>query len=221
MPRILLVDDDEAYRTVIKEHLLGTYNVIDTGVPEAALAMTLEHKPDAILLDLSMPGLSGFELCHVLSSLSITEQIPIFIVTGEDERNKAFCQNLGASEYFTKPIDFAKLKTALEWALGVKKTERRAEGRINLRVMLKLSGKNKEGASWEARAATENMSRSGFLCACTPLLAEDVIVEVCLCGEREYPLGPARLVRVVMTDDLNPRYGFQFIGRDSSQLGKT
>ena len=113
MQRILVVDDDASMREVIKGHLSALYEVIDTGAPEAALAMTLEHKPDAILLDLSMPGLSGFELCQVLSSLSVTEQIPIFIVTGEDERNKAFCENLGALKYFTKPIDFDLLEAII------------------------------------------------------------------------------------------------------------
>jgi len=58
-----------------------------------------------------MPGLSGFELCQVLSSLAITDPIPIFIVSGEDERNKAFCENLGADKYFTKPIDFREVKS--------------------------------------------------------------------------------------------------------------
>jgi CheY-like chemotaxis protein len=92
MARILIADDDVSMRSVMKGHLSTAYEVFDTGVPETALAMALEHKPDAILLDLSMPGLSGFELCQVLSGLSITQQIPIFIVSGEDERNKAFCE---------------------------------------------------------------------------------------------------------------------------------
>src|SRR3984957_16773910 len=104
MPRILIVDDDDAYRSVIKEHLSSFYQIIDTAFPEDALVMTVEQQPDVILLDLSMPGMSGFELCHAISSLSFTQQIPIFIMSGQGERNKAFCQNLGASRYFTKPI---------------------------------------------------------------------------------------------------------------------
>jgi CheY-like chemotaxis protein len=212
MPQILVVDDDEAYRSVIKDHLSGTYEVIDTGVPETALAMTLEHKPDAILLDLSMPGVSGFELCQMLSSLTITARIPIFIVSGEDERNKAFCESLGATKYFTKPIDFAKLKTDLDRVLNSRQVDRRADPRVQLRVTLKLKGRNKEGACFECRAATENMSKRGFLCTCTTPLTVGLTVEATLCGETEYNLGHARLVRVETTEDLNPRYGFQFIG---------
>lgn len=86
MPRILIVDDDDAYRSVIKEHLSRQYEIIDTPFPEDALVMAVEQEPDAVLMDLSMPGLSGFELCQTLSSLSFTQRIPIFIITGQDEK---------------------------------------------------------------------------------------------------------------------------------------
>lgn len=219
MPRILIVDNDEEYRSVIKEQLVGTYEVIDAGAPGAAFAMTREYKPDAILLDLSMPGLSDLELGEALSFLSVTEQVPIFIISGKDERNKDFCQNLGAYSYFTKPVDFPKLKEDLGWALGLQKTERRAAPRMNLKVMLKLSGTSELGVYWEARAATENISRSGFLCVCPSSLEEAQTVEVRLCGKHEYRLGRARLVRVVKSEHLSPRYGFQLIGSDRSPFG--
>jgi response regulator RpfG family c-di-GMP phosphodiesterase len=163
-----------------------------------------------------MPGLSGFELCQVLSSLSLTQQIPIFIVSGEDERNKAFCQNLGASGYFTKPVDFATLKTDLARALRSKVPERRRDVRVQLRVIVKLKGKNKDGSYFEVRAATENMSNGGFLCACTASLEDITTVEVFLCDQHEHSLGQARLVRIVKTDALNLRYGFQFISSGRS-----
>ena len=211
MPRILIVHDDDVIRSDIKEHLSTAYEVIETGLPESVLAITLEHKPDAILLDLSLPGLSGLELCQTLSSLSFTQHIPIF-VGGKDERNKVFCQNLGASKYFTMPIDFVKLKTDLASFLGPKKSERRAYVRVQLRVVLKLKGTNKNGSFLEVRVATEDVSKGGFLCTCASSLEEVATVEVSLCGEREHYLGHARLARIVRTDVSNPRYGFQFIG---------
>jgi CheY-like chemotaxis protein len=96
MPRVLIVDDGDAYRSVMREHLSRDYQIIETACPEEALVMAVENGPDVSLLDLSMPGLPGFELCQTLSSLSFTQKIPIFIISGQDERNKAFCQNLGA-----------------------------------------------------------------------------------------------------------------------------
>ena len=59
MPTLLCVDDDSATRELMREALSDSYNVLTTGDPEQALGMTLSHKPDAILLDLMMPKLSG------------------------------------------------------------------------------------------------------------------------------------------------------------------
>ena len=66
MPKILIVDDDDALRALMKMRLSDTYEVIDTGNPVQALGLALEHKPDAVLLDLMMPDTSGFELCQSL-----------------------------------------------------------------------------------------------------------------------------------------------------------
>jgi DNA-binding response OmpR family regulator len=52
--------------------LKNSYKIIDSGSPEEALALALQYKPAAILLDLMMPKYSGFEVCQTLSSLSFT-----------------------------------------------------------------------------------------------------------------------------------------------------
>ena len=210
-PRILVIDDDEKIRNVIKAHLSGRYEVMETGDPEKAVPLTVAHRPDAILLDLSMPGVSGFELCRMLASLSFTRRIPIFIISGQDQRNSAFCLRLGASKYFAKPIDFGKLKEELAKVLLETKAERRSDVRFSLRVFLKLKGQGNDGAPLEIRATTENISRGGFLCACTASPEAVQAVEVFSCGDREYYLGQARLVRVDQDGVSNPRYAFQFV----------
>ena len=87
MPKILVVDDDPALRGMMRMRFSDSYQVSETGDPEQNLALALEQKPDAILLDLQMPGFSGFDLCQSLHSLSYTSRIPIFIGTGEAERS--------------------------------------------------------------------------------------------------------------------------------------
>jgi len=82
MSKILIVDDDEAMRGLLRVRLEGSYEIFDTGDPERALGLAMEHKPDAVLLDLMMPKLSGFDLCQSLHSLSYTSRIRIFIITG-------------------------------------------------------------------------------------------------------------------------------------------
>jgi len=77
MHKLLIVDDDEAMRRMLKLRLSATYEVIETGQPEQAMELALVHKPDAILMDLMMPQFSGFELCQSLRSLSYTSRIPL------------------------------------------------------------------------------------------------------------------------------------------------
>src|SRR5579859_5168905 len=127
MKKLVVIDDDPKVRSLMRVRLQSAYEVFDTGDPEEAFALVLAKKPDAILLDLLMPGHTGFELCQSLHSFSFTSKIPIFIVTGEDgNRFREHCKNLGASGYFEKPINFEALKNAIESALPSRRPERRA-----------------------------------------------------------------------------------------------
>jgi len=118
MNTLLVVDDDEAMRRLIRLSLADSYKIVDTGEPEHALALALEHKPDAILLDLRMPKYSGFELCQTFTSFSATQLIPVLVISGEaGDKTKQFCRDLGAVAYFEKPVDFEALRQAFEDAL--------------------------------------------------------------------------------------------------------
>jgi len=212
MLRLLIVDDNEAMRNLLRERLADHYEIFDTGDPERALAEALEHKPDAILLDLMMPNFSGFEVCQTLASLSFTQQIPIFIVSGEDPiKYKSFCQNLGASGYFQKPVDFKYLKARLVAVLSAKIAERRAEVRIRLRVALSLKGIDQQGTPFEDLTVTENISANGFLCGCKATMKKDSTVEVFLCSEGEKYVGTARIVRIDSPETPYLRYGLCFV----------
>jgi DNA-binding response OmpR family regulator len=209
MPKILIVDDDEAVRKMLRMRLSDSYQVAETGDPEQALALALEHKPEAILLDLLMPGFSGFELCQSLHSLSYTSRIPIFIITGEaGAKYREHCESLGAKGYFQKPVDFTALKAALSAAIEGKQPERRAHPRVRMRVHLKLRGTDANGKQLEELTTTENVSAGGFLCPCTALLVKGAAVEVFLAsGGQERFAGRAKVVRRESGAPW-PRYGF-------------
>ena len=213
MPLILIVDDDEAMRGLIRERLEDAYKIIDTGNPEGALSLALQSKPDCILLDLMMPEFSGFELCQTLASLSFTRLIPIFVITGEPAaRYKDSCMNLGAKEYFEKPLNFGQLRSRLTAVLESKQHERRAEVRVRLRALLKLRGTDISGRKFELLTTTDDVSASGFLCGCHALLERDAIVEVWLrSGGVELQVGRARMVRVEWPNTAWQRHGFRFV----------
>src|SRR5215813_5208030 len=101
-------------RKVIRLNLLDGYEIIDTGESEHALALALQHKPDAILLDLRMPKYSGFELCQTFTTFSSTKLIPVLVISGEaGSTTKSFCRDLGVTAYFEKPVDFDALEQTL------------------------------------------------------------------------------------------------------------
>lgn len=212
-PKVLVVDDDESVRKLLRTRLSDAYQVVETGDPEQAVALALEHKPDAILMDLLMPGFSGFELCQSLHSLSYTSRIPIFVISGEaGAKYREHCAGLGAKGYFQKPIDFAALKTTLAAELQAKQPERRKHKRVQMRVLLKLRGTDVDGKRFEETTTTENVSAGGFLAVCTASLAKGTQVEVFLTsGGQERFAGRAQAVRKESPGSPWQKYGFEFL----------
>jgi len=210
--KILIVDDDEATLELMRIRLSEAYEAICTRDPEQALGLALEHKPDAILLDLMMPKFSGFELCQSLRSLSYTSTIPIIVITGElDAKYKEHCANLGAAGYFEKPLDFDQLKRTLTAQIESNRPEHRVHVRVRMRLALRLRGTDASGRKFEEMTTTENVSAAGFLCNCMSALVKGAIIEVTLSsGGSERYVGRALVVRKESSGTPWHRYGFQF-----------
>lgn len=212
MEKLLVVDDDEALRRLMRLQLSDTFEVIDSGEPEQGLALALEHKPDAILLDLRMPKYSGYELLQTFTAFSHTQKIPVIIVSGEaGSQTKEHCKQLGASGYFEKPIDFEALRECLSQLTKVRCYIPRNEVRVRLRVPLKLLGTDSDGNKLDQNTITNNVSLSGFLCTCTAKLSVGSIVEVYLtsCGT-DY-VGKAKIVHADSNAAPLRHYGCRFI----------
>jgi DNA-binding response OmpR family regulator len=211
MEKLLIVDDDEALRRLMRLELSGTFDVIDTGAPEDGLALALEHKPEAILLDLRMPKYSGYELLQTFTAFSHTQKIPVIIVSGEaGGQTKDHCKQLGAFAYFEKPIDFDALRNCLTNLTKVRRFIPRSEVRVRLRVPLKLRGTDKLGNKFELDTITEDVSLSGFLCTCTAELAVDSIVEVFLTDGGSKYVGKAKIVHSNTKAAPLRHFGFRF-----------
>ena len=219
MPRLLIIDDDEAVRKMLRFQLGDSYEIIDSGSPEESLALALQHKPDAILLDLSMPGYSGYEICQTLSSLSFTKGIPILIVSGEPAaRYKEFCESLGAKSYFQKPVDIEGLRKTLASLANGNREDRQAEPSLRLRAVLKLRGIDPSGAPFELLTPTETVSVGGFLCACNAPIAQGSTVQVFLTGNAQHLVGNARVVSVEWAGTPGQRCGFRFVEKPTDWI---
>ena len=212
MGKLLVVDDDEALRRLMRLELSDTYEIVDSGEPEQGLALALEHKPDAILLDLRMPKYSGYELLQTFTSLSRTQMIPVIVVSGEaGGQTKEHCKQLGAAAYFEKPIDFEALRECLGQIAKTRRYVPRSEVRVRLRVPLKLRGTDSHGKKFEEVATTENVSLNGFLFACTAELPSDSIVDVYLTSPAGDYVGKAKIVHADSKGAPLRRYGGRFI----------
>lgn len=212
MGKVLVVDDDEALRRLMRLELRDSFEIIDSGEPEQALSLALEHKPDAILLDLRMPKYSGYELLQTFTALSHTQKIPVIIVSGEaGGQNKEHCQQLGAVGYFEKPIDFDGLRACLRQMAKTRPHTPRAEVRVRLRVALKLRGADSHGKKFEEVATTENVSLSGFLCSCVTELPADSLVDVSMTSYGEEYVGKAKIVHSSSQGGPLRYYGCRFV----------
>jgi DNA-binding response OmpR family regulator len=220
LKRLLIVDDDEAMRRLFRLNLSANFEIIDTGDPEQALALAMEHKPDAILMDLRMPNHSGLELCRAFGSISKTQPVPIFVVSGDTgiEAKNAFRQ-LGTAGYFEKPIDFDALRTSLA---KVKRQSviPRTEIRVQLRVAIRLTGKDIHGNDFKETTFTENVSISSFLCGCAAELQKDSIVNVYVFSGIEKYAGKARTVRSDPRQGASTLYAFRFLEKTGDWILK-
>src|SRR5258708_12812127 len=191
--------------------LSGTYEVIDTGEPEQGLALALEHRPDAILLDLRMPKYSGYELCQTFTSFSRTQTIPVVIVSGEaGAQTKEHCKQLGAAGYFEKPLDFEALKVFLRGIVTTTRHIPRSEVRVRLRVPLKLRGKDAQGNEFEEAATTKNVSPNGFLCSFCRQFSIHSIVDVYMVSSHDEHVGRAQIMHSEAKAPPLYRYGCRF-----------
>jgi CheY-like chemotaxis protein len=220
MKRLLIVDDDEATRRLFRLNLSDNYEIIDTADPDQAMGLAMEHKPDAILMDLRMPKHSGLDLCRAFGAINKTQPIPIFVVSGETGVEvRESCQKMGATGYFEKPVDFDALRASLAKVRGQTHVPR-TEIRLQLRVELKLSGKDIQGKEFKQTTFTENVSVSAFLCSCAAELAKDSIVEVFIVSGNDKYVGKARAVRSEPRAGSSTLYGFRFVEKTGEWILK-
>ena len=114
--RILVVDDEQPIRRALKVNLAARGYVVDVAATgEEALLLAAQSKPDAVLLDLGLPGLDGVE---VIRGLRGWTHVPIIVLSARDgERDKVAALDAGADGYVTKPFGIEELLARLRAAV--------------------------------------------------------------------------------------------------------
>jgi two-component system, cell cycle response regulator DivK len=114
MRKILIIEDVEYNRDLLVQILEDDYEVLTATDGASGIEVAARERPDLILMDLSLPGVDGWEATRRLKAQPETEAIPVIALTahamqGDEERARA----CGCDDYLTKPIDedqlFAKL----------------------------------------------------------------------------------------------------------------
>ena len=132
MPRtILQIDDDLGVSAALLVRLRAAgYEMVSVHDGRAGLIAAEEHRPAAILLDIRMPEMDGFEVCRRLKATPVLAAIPVIFLTanaGDDARQLA--AKLGAAGFLAKPYEPNELIEAIEEAINPADGARRAPDR--------------------------------------------------------------------------------------------
>ncbi len=118
--KILVADDEQEIRDLLDHFLKDKgYEVILASDGEQALQLAETENPQAIILDVRMPGLDGLEVCKRLKEKEETRFIPVIFITGFED-NKLDALDMGADDFVNKPFDMVELSTRVESVLRIR-----------------------------------------------------------------------------------------------------
>ena len=122
MTRILLVEDNELNRDMLSRRLTRkSFEVIVAVNGEDGVDKAREHKPDLVLMDMSLPKVDGWEATRQLKADESTSHIPVIALTAHamsGDKEKALAA--GCDDYDTKPVDFKRLLGKMQALLNGK-----------------------------------------------------------------------------------------------------
>jgi signal transduction histidine kinase/ligand-binding sensor domain-containing protein/DNA-binding response OmpR family regulator len=127
---VLIVEDNEDFRFYLKDNLRAFYTIVEASDGKEGWQKSLALHPDLVVSDISMPIMSGIELCEKIKKDERTCQIPVILLTAmAGEGNELKSLKTGATDYIIKPFNFevllSKVKNILEYNETIKKTYQR------------------------------------------------------------------------------------------------
>lgn len=132
-PTLLVVDDEPLNLQVLRQILQQDYQLIFARDGEKALALARSERPQLILLDIMMPGLTGIETCKQLKQDPNTQSIPVIFVTAlADDRDETEGFAAGCVDYITKPVSAPIVLARVKAQLSLVSVEELRETRLQI-----------------------------------------------------------------------------------------
>ncbi len=130
---VLIVDDESAGRDTLESILDGEGYVLLMATNGAeAIEMARTNQPDIILMDVMMPGMTGFDACRYIRSESDLAEIPIILLTALDDRKSLLTGlDAGADDFITKPFDRYELRARLAGIMRLNRFRKLVQERNN------------------------------------------------------------------------------------------
>lgn len=126
MPKILIADDEPSLRLLVRATLSAnkSFELIEASDGNEALSKAQLELPDLILLDVMMPGLSGFDVCEKLKNDTSTKKIIIIMLTAKGQQSdRDWAISVGTDYFLTKPFSPIELFNLIEKILSKTKIE--------------------------------------------------------------------------------------------------
>jgi two-component system, cell cycle response regulator len=136
---VLVVDDDEAVRMRVRDLLepTGLCTVSEASNGPDGLAAARNERPDLVLLDIMMPGMTGLTVCQLMRQDPLTREIPIIVLSAADEdRAMPSALDAGAEDYLPKPIPSAELKAKVRTIMDLNRYRSLTRERRRLRWLV-------------------------------------------------------------------------------------
>jgi diguanylate cyclase (GGDEF)-like protein len=120
---LLVIDDDQSIHSAVEELLDGVVDwILKAQQPGDGVRIAIQQRPDVILLDINMPQMDGFKVCHLIKENESTRDIPIlFLTIDQNVDHLAKALDCGGSDYILKPFNAIELDARVRVALRTKR----------------------------------------------------------------------------------------------------
>ncbi len=175
---VLIVDDDPVNIRMLLEILEQDYRVLVAREGQQALKLLEKHQDiDLLLLDVDMPGMSGFEVLARIRELSILNDLPVILVTGRNqEDDEVFGLEQGAADYIAKPVSAAivKARVRTQIKLAHAKADLEKKNQELQRALMDTNAAKNELAQFTAMVSHELRTPVAILLCETELLVDGI-----------------------------------------------